>query len=64
MRELFGDANCGEIVENSDEALYEMLRRIVSQNNYIKAFQNDVMKRSCDFKLSARIQEIDNLLSI
>ena len=64
MRELFDNTKCGEIVENSDEALYQMLKRIVSKKNYIKAFQTNVLKRSCDFKLSERIHEIDNLLSM
>lgn len=63
MKELFGNELCGEIVENSDVALYQMMKRIVSHKDYIEKYTEGVKRRSEDFKFIVRIQEIEKLLS-
>ena len=64
MNELIGGEICGEIVENSDEALLQMLERIVSIPNYIDDHSTGVCKRASEMKLAARIREIDQLLKV
>lgn len=63
MRELFGEERCGEIVENSDKALYFMMKNIVSGKVELSKYQEQVVKRSNTFQIANRIQEIECLLS-
>ena len=62
MRELFGTEKCGEIVDNNDEALLYMLKKILLKewdpNKYIKG----TTARSSSFDFSARMSEIEHIL--
>lgn len=63
MEELFGGCRCGEIVENSYEALYSMLEQLVSGGFSLKDYQADLKKRAQYFKMKDRIEEIEKLLN-
>ena len=60
MRELFANCECGCIVENKDESLYEMLKFILKQENF-EIYNEGLYERISYFKLKKRIKEIQNL---
>lgn len=62
MKELFGNYKCGEIVPNDDDNLFLMLKNIVTGVYDLANYENDIAKRKYDFKISKRINEIENLL--
>ncbi len=62
MSELFGDKKCGEIVENTDQALFDMLRRLVSGSIHLNDYMEDVSFRAEDFDIKIRMEEIEKLL--
>lgn len=62
MKELFGNYKCGEIVPNDDDNLFLMLKNIVTGVYDLSNYENDIAKRKDDFKISKRINEIENLL--
>lgn len=62
MKELFGEQNCGRIVENTDKALYDMLKEVVSGKINLSSFSNDIRIRSKEFDINRRISDIENLL--
>lgn len=62
MQELFGNKNCGEIVPNDDESMYELLKKLVSGEINPKDYENDVQNRAEEFSINKRIKEIETLL--
>lgn len=60
MRELFANCECGCIVENKDESLYEMLKFILKQENF-EIYNDGLHERISYFKLKKRIKEIETL---
>ncbi len=63
MRELFGGKNCGIITENTDEALYGMLKRILDNPGELDSFNDGINVRKKDFDITKRIAEAEHLLS-
>lgn len=64
MYELFGNKNCGEIVPNTDEALFDLLERLVSGKIKIQNFSEGVKHRAVEFDIKKRMEEIEKLLDI
>lgn len=62
MQELFGKERCGEIVPNTDEALYEMLENLLSGKWRVSDYTEAVARRALDFDIRKRMQEIECLL--
>lgn len=62
MQELFGDEKCGEIVPNTDEALYELLENLLSGKWKAADYTGAVARRSLDFDIQKRMQEIEKIL--
>lgn len=62
MQELFGNEKCGEIVENSDEALYELMKEIVSGKIVMQDYMVAVEHRGKSFCINQRIAEIEAIL--
>lgn len=62
MQELFGDEKCGEIVPNTDDALYEMLENLLSGKWKAADYTGAVARRSLDFDIQKRMQEIEKIL--
>lgn len=63
MQELIGDSHCGVIVPNTDEALYDLMEKLVSGQFDLAQYTQAAKKRGQDFSMSMRIAEIDNILS-
>lgn len=62
MQELFGAEKCGEIVPNTDEALYEMLENLLSGKWKAADYTGAVARRAPDFDIKKRMQEIEKIL--
>ena len=62
MQELFGDETCGEIVPNTDDALYEMLENLLSGKWKAADYTGAVARRALDFDIQKRMREIEELL--
>lgn len=62
MRELFGDENCGEIVPNTDEALFALLEKLVSGKIKLERYGEALRRRRMFFDISKRIEEIEGIL--
>lgn len=63
MRELFGDEQCGMIVPNTDEALFKMLKELLSGGINPKQYTGAVRSRSQAFDIKSRMKEIEELLN-
>ena len=62
MQELFGSEQCGQIVENTDEALEMMLINLLSGSWKLEDYEEAAVKRGSLFSIERRIQEIEDLL--
>ena len=62
MLELFGDENCGEIVPNTDEALFALLEKLVSGKIKLDRYGEALKRRRMFFCISKRIKEIEGIL--
>ena len=62
MQELFGDEDCGEIVPNTDEALFDLLKRLVSGNVNLERYGEALKRRKKFFDITKRIKEIEGIL--
>ena len=62
MTELFGEKKCGEIVENTDQSLKQMMRRLVSGEIVPSNYLAEVSERAMDFDIKIRMREIEQLL--
>ena len=62
MKELFGEESCGEIVDNTDEALYNLLERIVSGDIDLSQYRIGINRRKEFFGIKKRIKEIEDIL--
>ena len=62
MRELFGNEQCGEIVENSDEALENMMRNLLSGTWKAESYVDAVRRRGAEFDIRKRMIQIEALL--
>lgn len=63
MQELIGQSHSGEIVPNTDEALYDLIGKLVSGQFDLAQYTQAAKKRGQDFSMSTRIAEIDGVLS-
>jgi glycosyltransferase involved in cell wall biosynthesis len=62
MREILGDSEYGLITENHDEALYEGLRKILSDPDLYRHYCQKVRERSAFFQMETRIREYEKIL--
>lgn len=63
MQELIGDSHSGVIAPNTDEALYDLMGKLVSGQFDLAQYTQAAKKRGRDFNMSTRIAEIDGVLS-
>lgn len=61
MREIFGDRQCGIICENSDDGLYEALKKVLSEPELFKEFRKEAQIRSEFFSKKVLVDKIRNL---
>ena len=63
MEEILGENNeYGIIVDNSDEALFEGLKKVLSDPNVLKEYKKRVQKRKDFFNPSTTIKDVENLI--
>lgn len=62
MKELFGNEKCGEIVPNTDEDLYNLFKRAVTEQNLLCEYTASARNRSAFFDIRKRIEDIENLI--
>lgn len=62
MRELLGDSEYGLIVENSEDGLYEGIKRLANNKVELDKLRAKAGERGKEFTIARRIHEIENLL--
>lgn len=62
MHELFGDSEYGIITENSENGIYDGLKKIMDSKDILGIYKTKALKRGKDFCIKKRIDEIENNL--
>ncbi|MBR6532064.1 MAG: glycosyltransferase [Clostridia bacterium] len=62
MREIFGDKECGIICENSDNGLFEALKKVLDDPELLEKFRAAEKERSKDLNVSARIKAVEDFI--
>ena len=60
MNEILGNSEYG-IVTDSDEALYEVIKNMISDKNLRESYAKKAQERAKDFSLQARVNELEEL---
>lgn len=61
MREIFGDKECGIICENSDESLYNAIKKVLDEPELLQKFRQQAQERSEYFDKNKLVKEVENL---
>ena len=61
MKEIFGDKECGIICENSDEGLYQAIKKVLDNPDLLKKYKQEAELRSSYFDKEKLVKEIENL---
>ena len=62
MKEILGESEYGLITENTEEALYEGMEKILSDKKCFQHYQEKVRERADFFKMKTRIREYEKIL--
>jgi glycosyltransferase involved in cell wall biosynthesis len=62
MREIFGDKECGIICENSDDGLFEALKKVLDEPELLEKFRAAEKERAKDLNVSARIKSVEDFI--
>ena len=62
MKEILGESEYGLITENTEEALYEGMKKILSDKKCFQHYQEKVRERADFFKMKTRIREYEKIL--
>lgn len=62
MREIFGDEECGIICENSDEALFEAMKKVLDEPLLLEKFKEAEQKRAESFSMASRIRVLEQFI--
>lgn len=62
MREIFGKNECGIICENSEDGLYNAMKKVLNDPSLLKKFSAEEKKRANDFSLKKRIKTIEDFI--
>lgn len=62
MREIFGENECGIICENSDDGLYNAMKKVLNDPSLLKKFSVEEKKRANDFSLNKRMKAIEDFI--
>lgn len=62
MREIFGENECGIICENSEDGLYNAMKKVLNDPSLLKKFSAEEKKRANDFSLQKRVKAIEDFL--
>lgn len=62
MREIFGENECGIICENSEDGLYNAMKKVLNNPSLLKKFSTEEKKRANDFSLKKRMKAIEDFI--
>lgn len=62
MREIFGENECGIICENSEDGLYNAMKKVLENPSLLEKFSAEEKKRANDFSLQKRVKAIEDFL--
>lgn len=62
MREIFGENECGIICENSEDGLYNAMKKVWENPSLLKKFSTEEKKRANDFSLKKRMKAIEDFI--
>ncbi len=62
MREIFGGEECGIICENSENGLFEAMKRVLDEPEILEKFKLAEQKRAEEFSISARIKAVEDFI--
>lgn len=62
MKEIFGENECGIICENSEDGLYNAMKKVLNDPSLLKKFSAEEKKRANDFSLQKRVKAIEDFL--
>ena len=62
MREIFGENECGIICENSEDGLYNAIKKVLNDPSLLKKFSAEEKKRANDFSLKKRMKTIEDFI--
>ena len=62
MREIFGENECGIICENSEDGLYNSMKKVLNDPALLKKFSAEEKKRANDFSLKKRMKAIEDFI--
>ena len=63
MAELLKGGECGVITENSEEALYEGLKKVLSDGDVLSYYRRKAQERGKDFTIRSLVAPVERLLS-
>ena len=58
MREIFGGEDCGIICENSDDGLFDAMKKVLDEPSLLEKFKKAEEKRAKTFSRVSRIKEV------
>lgn len=62
MREILGDSEYGLITENSDESLYQGMKKMIADHDAYEHYSKKVKERSSFFSIKERLREYETIL--
>lgn len=62
MREIFGENECGIICENSEDGLYNAMKKVLNDPSLLKKFSAEEKKCANDFSLKKRMKTIEDFI--
>lgn len=62
MREIFGSENCGIICENSDDGLFEAMKKVLDEPSLLEVFREAEKKRAKTFSMASRIKTVEEFI--
>ncbi|HAY73145.1 MAG TPA: hypothetical protein DCY31_04705 [Ruminococcaceae bacterium] len=62
MKEIFGENECGIICENSEDGLYNAMKKVLKNPSLLEKFSEEEKKRSKDFSLQKRVKAIEDFI--
>ena len=62
MREIFGKNECGIVCENSEDGLYNAMKKVLNDPSLLKKFSAEEKKRANDFSLKKRMKAIEDFI--
>lgn len=62
MREIFGNEECGIICENSDDGLFEAMKKVLDEPSLLEKFKSAEKRRATAFSTASRIKAVEDFI--